>query len=219
MSLGHLLHNNPDPGTDGLTIDHGAGYDVFGAVFFGGRRGRVYRQLAELSGARDGHHVLDIGCGTGYLTRQLAAVVGAGTVVGVDPSAKVLERARATTKETNCTYIVGVAESLSATDESFDVVANCLMLHHLPEELRARALSEMWRVLRPGGRLLIGEFRPPANHLGNHLIEALTGPAMANNPLHLLEPMVADAGFERIGSGDLHPWIRYVTATKPEAGA
>ncbi|MCP9620801.1 methyltransferase domain-containing protein [Nocardia otitidiscaviarum] len=213
------MHNSPDPGTEGLTIDHGVGYDLFGAVFFGGRRGRVYRRLAELVGARGGDRALDIGCGTGYLTRELAVVVGAGTVVGVDPSATVLQRARAVTGAPNCTYTTGVAESLPAADESFDIVANCLMLHHLPEDLRGRALGEMWRVLRPGGRLLIGEFRPPANPLGKHLIEALTGPAMAHNPLHLLEPMVADAGFEVASAGDLHPWIRYVTAIKPGTGA
>ncbi|MFI6953370.1 class I SAM-dependent methyltransferase [Nocardia sp. NPDC050408] len=214
MGLGHLMHHNPNPGTAGLTIDHGRSYDVFGAVFFGGRRGRVYRRLAELSGAGPGDRALDIGCGTGYLTRRLASV--AATVVGLDPSAAVLERARRITAEPNCTYTVGVAESLTAEDDSFDVVANCLMLHHLPEDLRATALTEMRRVLRPGGRLLIGEFRPPANPIGRHLVGALTGPAMEHNPIHLLEPLIADAGFEQITSGDLHPWIRYVTAIKPD---
>ncbi|WP_327098904.1 class I SAM-dependent methyltransferase [Nocardia vinacea] len=214
MGLGHLMHHNPNPGTAGLTIDHGRSYDVFGAVFFGGRRGRVYRRLAELSGARPGDRVLDIGCGTGYLTRRLASV--AATVVGLDPSAAVLERARRITAEPNCTYTVGVAESLTADDDSFDVVVNCLMLHHLPEDLRATALTEMRRVLRPGGRLLIGEFRPPANPIGRHLVGALTGPAMEHNPIHLLEAMIADAGFGQITSGDLHPWIRYVTAVKPD---
>jgi ubiquinone/menaquinone biosynthesis C-methylase UbiE len=150
------------------------------------------------------------------LTRRLAAIVGSGTMVGVDPSAAVLDRARRITKEPNCTYTVGVAESLSAEDNSFDVVANCLMLHHLPENLCATALAEMRRVLRPGGRLLIGEFRPPANPIGRHLVGALTGPAMEHNPIHLLAPMVA-AGFEEVDSGDLHPWIRYVTAVKPGA--
>ncbi|MEV4241607.1 methyltransferase domain-containing protein [Nocardia sp. NPDC049737] len=208
------MHHNSNPGTTGLTIDHGRAYDVFGAVFFGGRRGRVYRRLAELSGAGPGDRVLDIGCGTGYLTRRLASV--AATVVGLDPSAAVLERARRITAEPNCTYTVGVAESLTAEDDSFDVVANCLMLHHLPEDLRATALTEMRRVLRPGGRLLIGEFRPPANPIGRHLVGALTGPAMEHNPIHLLEAMIADAGFGQITSGDLHPWIRYVTAIKPD---
>ncbi|WP_433684706.1 class I SAM-dependent methyltransferase [Nocardia sp. CA-119907] len=217
MGLGHLLHHNPAPGTAGLTIDHGGSYDVFGAVFFGGRRDRVYRRLAVLSGAGPGDLVLDIGCGTGYLTRRLAAVVGSGTVVGLDPSAAVLDHARRITKEPNCTYTVGVAESLSAQDNSFDVVANCLMLHHLPEDLRATALAEMRRVLRPGGRLLIGEFRPPANPVGRHLVGALTGPAMEHNPIDLLAPMVVDAGFEQVDSADLHPWIRVVTAVKPGA--
>ncbi|MGY4101555.1 class I SAM-dependent methyltransferase [Nocardia sp. R16R-3T] len=215
MGLGHLLHHNPDQGTTGLTIDHGGGYDVFGAVFFGGRRDRVYRRLAELSGAEPGDRVLDIGCGTGHLSRRLAAAIGSGTVLGIDPSAAVLDRARKTTKEPNCTYTVGVAESLTAHGNSFDVVANCLMLHHLPEDLRPTALAEMRRVLRPGGRLLIGEFRPPANHVARHVVGILTGPAMEHNPIHLLEPAVAAAGFEQVASGDLHPWIRYITAIKP----
>ncbi|MEV6325623.1 methyltransferase domain-containing protein [Nocardia sp. NPDC051787] len=219
MGLGHLMHSNPHPGTEGLTIDHGGSYDVFGAVFFGGRRNRTYRRLAALSGAKPGDRILDIGCGTGYLTRRLAEIADSGSVVGLDPSAAVLERARKLTPATNCTYTVGVAESLSAADDSFDVVANCLMLHHLPEDLRPRALAEMRRVLRPGGRLLIGEFRPPTNSVGRHLVEAITGPAMAHNPIDLLEPMVSKAGFEGVNSGDLRPWIRYVTAVKPGATA
>lgn len=72
-------------------------------------------------------------------------------------------------------------------------------------------------MLRPGGRLLIGEFRPPANPVGRHLVGALTGPAMEHNPIDLLAPMVVDAGFEQVDSADLHPWIRYVTAVKPRA--
>ncbi|WP_067470527.1 class I SAM-dependent methyltransferase [Nocardia amamiensis] len=216
MGLGRLMHrHNPNPSTAGLTIDHGRSYDIFGAVFFGGRRDRVYRRLAELSGARPGDRVLDIGCGTGYLTRRLAASTSSGTALGVDASAAVLDRARKITKQPNCTYTVGVAEALPTEDDSVDVVTNCLMLHHLPEKVRATALSEMWRVLRPGGRLLIGEFRPPANPVARHLIGALTGPAMEHNPIDLLEPMVTEAGFEQIASGDLRPWIRYVTAVKP----
>jgi hypothetical protein len=53
--------------------------------------------------------------------------------------------------------------------------------------------------------------------VARHLVGALTGPSMQHNPIHLLEPMVTEAGFEQVDSGDLHPWIRYVTAIKPGA--
>jgi SAM-dependent methyltransferase len=79
-----------------------------------------------------------------------------------------------------------------------------------------RALGEMYRVTRPGGSLMIAEFRPPQGHLARHLVGALTSPAMARNPLHLLEPMIAGAGFGVTGRGDLRPWIHWVRAERAE---
>jgi ubiquinone/menaquinone biosynthesis C-methylase UbiE len=95
------------------------------------------------------------------------------------------------------------------------VVVSSLMLHHLPESLRPRAISEMFRVLRPGGSVLLAEFRPPASRTGRYLIGALHSPAMAHNRLDLIEPMLGEAGFRQMRAGDLRPWTRYVRALKP----
>ncbi|MGI9034303.1 MAG: class I SAM-dependent methyltransferase [Acidimicrobiales bacterium] len=56
--------------------------------------------------------------------------------------------------------------ALDAPDGSYDVVVTSLMIHHLPEALRPQAMREMFRVLRPGGRVLVADFRPPAGRLG-----------------------------------------------------
>jgi ubiquinone/menaquinone biosynthesis C-methylase UbiE len=72
----------------------------------------------------------------------------------------------------------------------------------------------MYRVLRPGGSLLIADFRPPRNRTVNHLIGALSGPAMQRNPIGQLAGLIADAGFEVTGSGDRWPWLRYVQAQR-----
>jgi ubiquinone/menaquinone biosynthesis C-methylase UbiE len=89
------------------------------------------------------------------------------------------------------------------------------MMHHLPEELRTQAIGEMFRVLRSGGSLLIAEFRPPSSRIGRQVIRAMHSPVMADNPIDLLAPMVRDAGFNPVRSGDLRPWICYVKAQKP----
>jgi ubiquinone/menaquinone biosynthesis C-methylase UbiE len=221
MKSAQFRHGSPESSTPGRVIRLGHSYDVFANVFFGGRRRRVFTRLAALSGARPGDRVLDVGCGTGYLTRVIAeAVSPGGAAQGVDPSPEGIARARRLARVANCTFSEGIAEAIDAEDGSYDVVVSSLMIHHLPDSLRAQAIREMFRVLRPGGRVLVADFRPPTTRIGRRLI-GLTGhvsPAMENNPVHLLESIVREAGFEQVHAGDVRPWIRYVQAVKPTSG-
>ncbi|MFD4509283.1 class I SAM-dependent methyltransferase [Streptomyces sp. NPDC058457] len=218
MNLGQLMQGKPRTDTPGVTIATPRAYELFGDLCFYGRRKHAFTHLAELGGAEPGDRVLDVGCGTGYLTRCMAARVGRnGAVTGVDPSPPVLEYARRRKQRPGsapCTYREGIAESLDLPDSSFDTVVTSLLLHHLPEDLRPAALREMYRVLRPGGRLLVVEFRPPRSRLGQHLVHGGGGHAMAHNRVDLLDGLIADAGFEVRGHGDVRPWLCYVRATR-----
>jgi ubiquinone/menaquinone biosynthesis C-methylase UbiE len=222
MSLARMLHGEPSSATPGVTLSHGRRYDRFTATFFLGRRGRAFDKLAELSGARAGDRVLDVGCGTGFLARRLAAAVGGdavagrgGQVVGIDASPDMIEHARASAVSAGAelTFAVGVAEALDFGDAEFDVVTSSLMLHHLPSDLRHQALSEMHRVLRPGGRVLVADFRPPNSRLARRALSAVTGAGMQNQPVDDLPELFTRAGMLEVRSGEL-PWMRYVVGVK-----
>ncbi|MBO1334520.1 class I SAM-dependent methyltransferase [Streptomyces sp. VRA16 Mangrove soil] len=217
MGLGRLLQHEGAHRQDavGLTLDHPRGYELCGAVCFAGLRPRAYWRLAALSGARPGDAVLDVGSGTGYLSRRMARTVGpGGTVVGVDPSESLVAYARRRTREPGCSYDIGVAQQLPYEDGRFDVAVTSLAVHHIPEEVRAEAMREIHRVLRPGGRLLVADFRPPRSRLLRHAVSAATAPEMAHNAVDALDRLVADAGFGVRGSGDVRPWLRYVQGVR-----
>jgi ubiquinone/menaquinone biosynthesis C-methylase UbiE len=206
----HAEHGSAD-------ASHGHGHGPVALILFGGRRRRIFARLTTASGAHRGDRVLDVGCGTGSFTRRIAqAVAPDGTTHGIDPSGEAITEARRLTRLDNCTFSTGVAEALDdAPDASYDVVVSSLMIHHLPDELRPQAISEMFRVLRPGGSVLVAEFRPPASHIGRRLIRPFVSPAMANNRVELVDAMVRDAGFEQLRSGRARPWTYYVQALKP----
>jgi ubiquinone/menaquinone biosynthesis C-methylase UbiE len=136
-------------------------YDYFTRRFTTPLAKRVI-QLAALSG---GDWVLDVGAGTGVVSLEATAEVGpAGRVVGLDLSRAMLDRARggaaASNLEGNVSFVMGDAEKLECADNSFDAVVSLFAIMHFPNP--AAAIAEMFRVLRPRGRLVIGCGARPA---------------------------------------------------------
>jgi SAM-dependent methyltransferase len=106
-----------------------------------------------------GEHVVDVGCGAGIDSLIAAGMVGAsGAVVGVDMTAPMIDKARANAAAagfTNTRFHQGFAESLPVEDGWADVVISNGVLNLFPDKFAA--LQEMARVLKPGGRLQIGD--------------------------------------------------------------
>lgn len=190
-------------------------YDFTVELFFLGRRRSSYQALAVAAGIESGQRVLDVGCGTGYFARAIAAVVGsAGLVIGVDPSDSMVEYARHKAASIrNCQFQLGAAEALPFPCDHFDVVVSSLVLHHLPEDVRLRALEEMRRVLRHGGHLLVVEARDPQHGILGVLARAHGYDRMAQ-AVKSLDSLAGAAGFSDMKSGEIPPWLRYITAAK-----
>lgn len=175
--------------------------------------------VANAAGIRAGQRVLDVACGTGVLARCAAGLVGeSGTVVGLDPNASMLARARQRTPEID--WRAGVAEDLPFADGSFDAVVSQFGLMFFVD--RPRALREMVRVLREGGHLAVAVWasldRTPGYEAMVALLDRLFGRAVARSleapyalgDLGLLERTLEDAGL-----GDAHVETRAGSARFP----
>ncbi|WP_280422361.1 class I SAM-dependent methyltransferase [Nocardia carnea] len=145
----------------GLVIQGMRRYNLFTTVWFLGRHRRLLAELARASGAGPGDDAVDIGCGPGKLVRALGEQVGPlGSVVGIDPSAAAIDYNNRRDTRPNHRYVQAPAQALPLPDASVDVVTCTFVMHHIPEEHREAAIAEMWRVLRPGGRLLLADAHP-----------------------------------------------------------
>jgi SAM-dependent methyltransferase len=99
-----------------------------------------------------GMSVLELGCGAGYFTRELAR--SGADIVAIDVSPELLEIARANCSAPNVRYEIQNAYELSYPDADFDSVVGSSVLHHLEIE---EALREIYRVLKPGGTICFTE--------------------------------------------------------------
>jgi ubiquinone/menaquinone biosynthesis C-methylase UbiE len=103
-----------------------------------------------------GQSVLDVGCGPGTISADIAHLVAPGPVTGIDLSSEVIELARRGAEganDTNLSFHVGDVYDLQFADSSFDVVYAHQVLQHLSDPVRA--LGEMRRVLTPGGLVAV----------------------------------------------------------------
>jgi len=191
-------------GTRGRVIRWARFYDPLVTLVTLGRASAMREQTADLAAIRPGETVLEVGCGTGELTGRARARAGStGLVCGIDPAAEMIAVARqkAARGGLGIDYRVAAIEALPFPDATFDIVLSSLMMHHLPDDLKPRGLAEVRRVLKPGGRLLIVDFKRPSGLLSHLPLAVLIHRGMARGVQDLL-PVVAAAGFADVESGD-----------------
>ncbi|WP_082973397.1 class I SAM-dependent methyltransferase [Mycobacterium sp. E2327] len=126
-------------------------YDLFARLL---GMPKVYDTLIAQAELADGQRVLEIGCGTGNLTTRVRGAYPGVDVTGCDPDPRALDRARRKAIGLkDIRFEQGYAERLPYPDAEFDRVLSSMMLHHINEDAKPAAAEEIFRVLRPGGRL------------------------------------------------------------------
>jgi ubiquinone/menaquinone biosynthesis C-methylase UbiE len=182
-------HSHPEaPQTTGKLIRWAKYYDFVVNIMGLGQAGRLRRKTIDLANIQPGNSILDVGCGTGDLTLLARECTGvAGKVHGIDASPEMIEVAqqKAARKHSNVEFRVGLIEQLAFADGTFDVALSSLMIHHLPDDLQRRGLQELRRVVKPGGRLVIVDFKQDGS-------------------LNELAALVKAAGFIQAETGDVH---------------
>src|SRR5215217_2954242 len=145
----------------GILIGHAGVYDTLSRLVLGPLIERIAADVA--AAAPDGAQILEVGCGPGLLSLRLARHHGF-EVTGLDLDPAMIARAQANTNrpgngdQRRPSFLVGDVAALAFPDRSFDLVVSTLSMHHWADP--TAGLAEIGRVLRPGARALVWDFRP-----------------------------------------------------------
>jgi len=185
-------------------ISKGLGYSAkdIGEVPEGANLGLGCGNPVALASLKKGEVVMDLGSGGGFDCLLAANRVGkSGKVIGVDMTPEMLDKARANAKKgkySNVEFRLGEIENLPAADNSVDVVISNCVINLAPD--KAKVFSEAFRVLKPGGRLMVSDIvitRPlPAKVMGSvrAYVGCLSGAIMKGDYLE----MIGRAGFKSV---------------------
>ncbi|CAB4907789.1 unannotated protein [freshwater metagenome] len=166
------------------------------------REGTFRQALVRAAVAPQPASILDVGCGTGSQAIALADAAPHAQITAVDGDPDALARAHARGANRSIVWTEALAQDLPLPDDAVDCVTASLLLHHLSPATRLRALQEMRRVLRPGGRLHIADWgRPqdPAMHLAFFAIRVLDGREnTADHAAGRIPQIIQSAGFSEV---------------------
>ena len=132
-------------------------YDHQVEILFGGSSHAMRRLILpllkrELPGSGEGMHFLEVGCGTGLLTRYMKLAYPKAKITASDMSSSYLKKAQKDlTDLPGINFIQAHAEDLPYKDQTFDLVYSCFLFHELPMAARQAVVSETKRVLKPNG--------------------------------------------------------------------
>jgi len=135
-------------------------FDERAVSYESGRHGQLHKEISDrvvalaISRVPAPRRVLDVGCGTGYVLRQLAArLPRASEFLGVDPAPKMIEVARSASSDERLNFIRGAAERLPADKSAYDLVVSTTSFDHWTDQ--AAGIRECARALAPGGTLVL----------------------------------------------------------------
>ena len=145
-------------------------YDVMNDLMSFGIHRLWKRFTIDASGVRPGNSILDLAGGTGDLTAKFSKLTGpTGKVILADINSSMLNVGRDKLRDLgivgNVDYVQANAEALPFEDNSFDIVTIAFGLRNVTD--KDKALASIYRVLKPGGRLLVLEFSKPEHDLVN----------------------------------------------------
>jgi ubiquinone/menaquinone biosynthesis C-methylase UbiE len=183
---------------------------------------RIHQRLIEQAELADNQRVLEIGCGTGNLTIRAKRAQPGAEVIGSDPDPLALKRAQRKAKQLNgIRFEQGYAQRLPYQDGEFDRVLSSMMLHHLDSDAKPAAAAEIFRVLRPGGRLHLvdmGGNMTADDGLAARLVRH--SPHAAGNLGDAIPRLLRSAGFDCTElATERHRFVgrlTYFSATRPE---
>jgi ubiquinone/menaquinone biosynthesis C-methylase UbiE len=212
------------PKTRGRHLNHVASlYDPLVEKMSFGRERRFREKTLAIMDINPHDKVLDIGCGTGSLTILIDKhLSGEGQVIGIDAAPKMIKIAqkKAARDGSNATFAVGIAEKLNLEDSSFDIVVNSMFTHHIDNELKRLAFAEMFRILKPGGRLCTADIDKPSTFLAALLgwtsRYLLFQPELEDNLNGKLPELIQEANFKDVNKREhLYGMVSFYIARKP----
>jgi len=174
-------------------------YDLGMTLMFLGRGRKMRENILDLALLKDGEGFLDVGSGPGELVIAACERVGTlGGAFGVDLSLPMVRLAgkKAARQCRRAEFRQAPAQELPFEDSSFDAVTCVLAAHHFPgDHEKRRAFSEMWRVLRHGGRIVIVDFMVPRGR------SAFLARHFSDGDMRRYPSLMRGAGFTRIDKG------------------
>jgi len=138
--------------------------------FISGTSEKLFKRkvLIENLPMKGNEHVLDICCANGRGTKIISSFFREGNINGIDLNPKMISRAmKYTVKNDNLKFKVGDCSNMPFQNNSFDIVTSFLALHELSTNLLPKVISEIKRVLKSNGYLLVFDFAVPAKSFAN----------------------------------------------------
>jgi len=154
----------------------------------------------NLAQIKPGDCVLEVGCATGTLSLAAKRQAGSiGSVFGIDiiPGMNEVSREKAKQAKLDVTFQLGNIEDIPFPNEHFDVVMCSFMIFHMSERVRNKGIEEIYRVLKPKGKLMVLDLALPPNPVSRTILKLFLG-FMLKHDLKELQPIMKSSGFSQI---------------------